>query len=97
MKKDYCTLAPDKIFSTDISECCKKHDTLYTLLKLHRHEKTLKNKIKADAKLFHCISKKTNIFIGSLYFIGVSLFGYRRYFFNTLSNTKAKTKYNNKS
>lgn len=71
MKKDWCTLFPDKIFGRDISKCCKAHDESYLVPGIH-------NKIIGDFKLWLCVVKGYNPLmwiVGTLMFIGVSIFG----------------------
>lgn len=49
-EQDYCTLFPDKIMGTDISQCCKAHDNAYSITsEVTRYE--------ADVELMNCVKE----------------------------------------
>ena len=78
---DYCTMFPDKIFSWDISYCCKAHDLAYTLQAPRRE---------ADLELFKCVSDSQPylafpaLMLGCIVYVGVRAFG--KYFYNKAAN-----------
>ena len=65
--KDYCTLW----FEGSWKCCCARHDKRYANKRLTRYQ--------ADILLYRCVKCKSNRFIASLMFIGVSFFGWIRY------------------
>ena len=71
MGDNHCTASPDGTWGT----CCKRHDKRYENKRLTRYQ--------ADKLLYRCIKRYSNAIIGSIYWLGVRLFGW--YFYN---NTK---------
>jgi len=66
--KDYCTMAPDKLFGYDLSGCCAQHDKDYA-------EQT-KTRLQADRDLLWCINRVAPAFVGYVYFWAVRLVGW---------------------
>ena len=65
---DHCTLSPEGNWA----ECCKRHD--------RRYENKRLTKWQADKLLYRCVKRKSNAFIGSLFFIGVTIGGHWSYY-----------------
>lgn len=67
MSKDNCTL----FIEGNWTECCARHDRRYANKRLTRYQ--------ADRLLYRCVSRKSNILIASIMFIGVRSFGWLFY------------------
>lgn len=66
MKRDYCTLAPEKVFSHEVWQCCKQHDLDYAMGR----------KIKGDFRFFNCVRKSAGLFTALVYFGAVATAGW---------------------
>ena len=61
VKKDWCTMWPDRWRGVDFSLCCKEHDEDYArIAKIKSFWKRIWQRRKADFKLSGCVKRKFN-------------------------------------
>lgn len=82
MAVNNCTMSPEGInffgwWVRNWTKCCAKHD--------RRYENKRLTKYQADKLLYRCVKRKSNAFIASVYFTGVTLFGWWAYYNATSS------------